>query len=95
MSLTTKEIEKIARLARIRINAAEAEQYVSELNKIMSFVEQLNQVPTDNVKPLASVHDSNTPWRDDVVNDGNIAEAITANAPEATEGFFVVPKVVE
>ena len=61
----------------------------------MKFIEQLGEVNTDKVEPLASVVNIELEWRKDAVTDGGIPEAVLANAPEALEGFFVVPKVVE
>ena len=74
---------------------AEIEALVPELNNILGWVEQLGEVDTDGVEPLATVVDQKLRLRDDVVNDGNIRDAILANAPEAQHGFFAVPKVIE
>ena len=74
---------------------AELERLVPELNNILGWVEQLGEVDTDGVEPLATVVDQKLRLRDDVVNDGNIRDAILANAPEAQHGFFAVPKVIE
>ena len=95
MSIDTKTVEKIARLARIKVNDTEKEKYANELNNIMQWIEQLQDVNTDGVEPLTSVVDMKLHQRKDEVTDGNIQEKILANAPETTEGFFVVPKVVE
>ena len=88
-------VKKVARLARIEVTDAEAEDVVPKLNNIMAWVEQLSEVDTDNVEPLASVVDITLPMREDVCNDGNIRDKVLANAPEEMQGFFVVPKVVE
>ena len=74
---------------------AELERLVPELNNILGWVEQLGEVDTGGVEPLATVVDQKLRLRDDVVNDGNIRDAILANAPEAQHGFFAVPKVIE
>ena len=95
MSIDTKTVEKIARLARIRMSDTEKEKYANELNGIMQWIEQLQEVDTDGVEPLTSVVDMELFKREDEVTDGNIQEKILANAPENAEGFFVVPKVVE
>jgi len=88
-------VAKVASLARIKMTEDEQEQYVSKLTNIISFVEQLSEVDTDNVKPLASVVDIKLTLREDKITDGGIQDEILANAPETLEGFFVVPKVVE
>ena len=66
-----------------------------EFNKILSWIEQLNEVDTDNVEPLVSVNDSHISCREDKVTEGNQSAAVLANAPQAEYGYFVVPKVVE
>lgn len=95
MSLDNKTVEKVARLARLKITDKEATEYGSKLSNIINFVEQLKEVDTENVEPLASVVDINLRLREDKVTDGDIQSEILANAPESLEGFFVVPKVVE
>lgn len=88
-------VKKVATLARLHVSEEEQEKYAAQLGGIFKWIEQMNEVNVDNVKPLASVIDLPTPLRADVVNDGDIQSDILANAPEAVEGFFVVPKVVE
>ncbi len=88
-------VKKVARLARIRLNDEQVEKLVQPLSNIMGFVEQLGEVDTDNVEPQASVVDITLPLREDVANDGDCPEKVLANAPEQTQEFFVVPKVVE
>jgi len=88
-------VKKVARLARIEVTDAQAEDVVPKLNNIIAWVEQLGEVNTDNVEPLASVVDITLPMRADICNDGNVRDKILANAPEDMQGFFVVPKVVE
>lgn len=88
-------VKKVARLARLEMNETELEAVRVKLGNIMKFVEQLEEVNTDQVKPLANVVDIKLRLRDDVVNDGDQQKAVLANAPEAMEGFFVVPKIVE
>ncbi len=74
---------------------AEIEAMAPELNTILGFVEQLQEVDTANVEPLTAVIENRLRLRDDIVNDGNCREAILANAPDAQHGFFAVPKVIE
>lgn len=95
MSLSKDNVRKVAGLARLRLSEGEMEKYAAQLNNIMKFVEQLNEVNTDKVDPLPSPVDINLKLRKDAVTDGNIQAAVLANAPEALEGFYVVPKVVE
>ena len=95
MSVDTKTVRHIARLARIAVSDSEAEALVPELNNILGWVEQLGEVDTDGVEPLATVIDLKLRLRDDAVTDGNIRDEVLANAPEAQHGFFAVPKVIE
>lgn len=95
MSVTSDQVRHIAKLARIGLNDAEVEALVPELNNILDWVEQLAQVDTEGVEPLTAVVDQKLRFRDDVVSDGDIRDAILANAPEAQHGFFAVPKVIE
>ena len=95
MSVDKTTVSRVARLARIHIDDARLEPMAAELSSIMSWIEQLNEVNTDNIEPLASVTGHALPLRDDIVTDGEISGKVTQNAPESTSGFFVVPKVVE
>ena len=95
MALTEKDVHHIAKLARIRLNAEELTHYAGEINGILKWIEQLSEVDTKGVAPMLSVSDQLLPWRADVVNDGNIAEAVLKNAPMQSYGCFAVPKVLE
>jgi len=95
MSLTEKEIIKIARLARIGLSEDDKQVFVKELSNILKMVEQLQEVNTDNVQQLQSITNSSLPRRKDEVTDGNIAADIVKNAPMSEYNCFVVPKVVE
>jgi len=95
MSLDKNAVAKIARLARIAVTDAEKEHYAREISGILQWVEQLNEVNTDNAPPLASVSNTPLPWRKDVVTDGSQQEAVLKNAPASEHGCFVVPKVIE
>jgi len=88
-------VAKIARLARIKIEDDKLESLAGELNNIIGWVEQLSEVNTDNIEPMASVVDAKLRWREDKVTDGNKAESVLKNAPNAEYGFFAVPKVIE
>ena len=95
MSLDIKEVKKVASLARIKMSDEELEHMAPQLSKIIGFVEQLAEVNTDNVEPLANVVDIELALREDIANDGNYEDKILANAPEATQGYFVVPNAIE
>ncbi len=88
-------VKRIARLARIKITADEAKGLDKELNGILEWVRQLDEVDTKDVEPMTRVVPISLKKRQDVVNDGEIAEQVTQNAPERHDHFFVVPKVVE
>lgn len=88
-------VRKIARLARLALTPEQEDLAATQLSNTLKWIEQLQGVNTDGVEPLASVADLHLPLRQDIVNDGNCAEAILANAPEKAQGYFVVPKVVE
>jgi len=95
MSVDTKQVRHIAKLARIAMSDAEVEAMVPELNNILGWVEQLAEVNTDGVEPLTAVIDNKLRLRDDAVTAGDERDDILANAPEAQHGFFAVPKVIE
>ena len=105
MSLDKETVARIARLARLKVPDEELEPLAGELSGILAWIEQLNEVDTANVPPLASVSDVTLPQREDKVTDGGIVEKVLANAPggavyvDPTDrnagGFFTVPKVVE
>ena len=95
MSLDEKTIEKVARLARIRLQPDEAPHFTEELNSILGWIAQLQEVNTDGVEPLSSVSAIALPLRADVANDGGYPELVVKNAAESKENFFVVPKVIE
>ena len=95
MAIDADTVRKAARLARIRVEEAALQPLAQELSGIMAWIEQLNEVDTTGVEPMASCEAVALPMREDVITDGNKREAILANAPKADRGFFVVPKVVE
>jgi aspartyl-tRNA(Asn)/glutamyl-tRNA(Gln) amidotransferase subunit C len=95
MSVDLATVRKIAGLARIATTDAEAEALLPELNNILGWIEQLGEVDTDGVEPLAAVIPNQLRLRDDVVTDGGIRDAVLKNAPQAEHGFFAVPKVIE
>ena len=99
MALDTAAVKRIAALARIRLDEAELAPLAAELSQIVGWFEQLGEVDTADVAPMASVAATRLPMREDEVTDGNCRDAILANAPPASgaseRGFFAVPKVVE
>jgi aspartyl-tRNA(Asn)/glutamyl-tRNA(Gln) amidotransferase subunit C len=95
MALDKAAVAHIAALARIRLSEAELEPLAGELSHILTWVEQLNEVDTSGVAPMASAAATQLPMREDEVTDGGRRENILGNAPRTARGFFVVPKVVE
>lgn len=94
-TLDAKTVAKIAHLARIRVPEDEQEHLAQELNKLLGWVEQLNEVDTAGVAPMTSVVAQQLRRREDVVTDGGYPAQVVANARDAAEQFFSVPKVVE
>jgi aspartyl-tRNA(Asn)/glutamyl-tRNA(Gln) amidotransferase subunit C len=95
MSVDKDTVKRVARLARIAVSDTEAESLTGDLNTILGFVEQLNEVDVTGVEPMTAVIPMHAKMRDDVVTDGEIAVKIVANAPARADAFFAVPKVVE
>jgi len=95
MALDKATVARIATLARIKVPESELERLAGELSNILTWIEQLGEVDTEGVEPMASVAEMTLPMREDVVSDGDCRDRILANAPVQTNGFFVVPKVVE
>lgn len=95
MSVNEQQVRHVAKLARLALSDAEIDKMVPELNNILGWVEQLGEVDTDGVEPLTAVIDLKLRLRDDVVTDGDVRDAVLANAPDAQHGFFAVPKVIE
>jgi len=94
MSVTKEDIKKASRLARVKIEDSQIDGAVKKINGIIDWVEQLNEVDTDNVDILTNVHGENLRLQKDEVNDGNIADDVLANAKHAKYGYFSVPKVL-
>jgi aspartyl-tRNA(Asn)/glutamyl-tRNA(Gln) amidotransferase subunit C len=95
MAIDAATVKKVARLARIRVEEDRLEALAAELSGILAWIEQLNEVDTEGVAPLASTEAVKLPMREDAVTEGGDAARVLANAPKADRGFFVVPKVVE
>jgi aspartyl-tRNA(Asn)/glutamyl-tRNA(Gln) amidotransferase subunit C len=95
MAVDSETVRRVAHLARMAVAEDEIEALGRELNAILAFVEQLADIDVTGVEPMTSVTPMAMKMRKDEVNDGNIADAVIANAPEREDHFFVVPKVVE
>jgi aspartyl-tRNA(Asn)/glutamyl-tRNA(Gln) amidotransferase subunit C len=95
MSVDTDTVKRVAHLARIKVSDGDAERMTGELNAILGFVEQLDEVDIKGVEPMTSVVEQTMKKRSDGVTDGGYAADVTANAPMSEDNFFMVPKVVE
>lgn len=95
MSIDKSTVAKIANLARIKVTEDDLNYYAPQLQNILAWAEQLQEVDTNGVEPLANVSEIALTLREDRVTDGAIANDVLANAPETVEGFFVVTKIVE
>tara|TARA_B100000401_G_C52337554_1_gene499450 strand:+ start:172 stop:459 length:288 start_codon:yes stop_codon:yes gene_type:complete len=95
LKLDINTINKIAKLARIRLSEEEAKDLLRDMNSILDWVDQLNEVNTDAVEPLSNISSSVLPQRKDEANDINSTDEILKNSPDKLEGYFAVPKVVE
>ena len=95
LKIDKNTINKIASLSRIKLDDKESTDYIKDLNSILDWVDQLNEVNTDNVEPLSNISSAVLVKRDDIAKDTNSSEEVLENAPDKLEGFFAVPKVVE
>ena len=95
MSIDIETARKVAHLARIKVEEDRLPALAQEFSNILDFIEQLNEVDVDAVEPMVSVTPMRLKRREDVVTDGGYQDKVLANAPDAREGFFAVPKVVE
>lgn len=95
MAIDENTVRRVAHLARIALPEERVTPMAAELNGILAWIEQLNEVDVDGVQPMASAVDVALPMREDVVTDGGDPRKVLANAPKSEDGFFVVPKVVE
>ena len=95
MAIDAATVRKVAHLARIKTPEDRLEPLAEELNGILAWIEQLNEVDVEGVEPMTSNVAQPLRLRDDVVSDGNKVADVLSNAPSSAEGFFVVPKVVE
>ena len=95
MKIDKNTINKIAKLSRIKLEEKEADSLIKDLNSILDWVEQLNEVNTEKIEPLSNISLSKLPQREDIAENKNNSKEILSNAPDKLEGYFAVPKVVE
>lgn len=95
MSIDETTAAKVAKLARIKVEPEQLPTLANEFNTILGFIEQLGEVDVSGVEPMVSVTPMRLKRRKDGVTDGDQQDKVLANAPDAREGFFAVPKVVE
>jgi aspartyl-tRNA(Asn)/glutamyl-tRNA(Gln) amidotransferase subunit C len=93
--ISATQVEHVARLARLALQPEEQRQFTEQLNAILTYMEQLNTVPTEGIEPTTHVLDLVNVLRDDTVHSRLTATEALAGAPETTHGFFVVPRIVE
>ena len=95
MSIDKETIKHISKLARISLDDKKIDNLSKDLSSIIKFIEKLNKLNTDDIKPLTSIIDASLKFRKDEILEGKIRDQILKNSPEKNEEFFVVPKVVE
>ncbi len=95
MSIDNSTVKKVAKLARLKVDAKEEQNLKNELNNILEWVDKLQKVDTENIDPMLSVSNEPMSMREDMVTSKLDNKQILSNAPEKKAGFFVVPKVVE
>ena len=95
MSIDKETIKHISKLARISLDDKKIANLSKDLSSILKFIEKLNKLNTDDIKPLTSIIDASLKFRKDEILEGKIREQILKNSPEKNEEFFIVPKVVE
>ncbi|HBU15272.1 MAG: asparaginyl/glutamyl-tRNA amidotransferase subunit C [Rhodobacteraceae bacterium GWE1_64_9] len=95
MSIDVETARRVAKLARIQVDEHDLPALADELSSMLGFMEQLNEVNVDGVEPMTSVTPMRLKRRKDEVTEGNMQDLVLKNAPDAREGFFAVPKVVE
>lgn len=94
MTVTLKDVEHIAGLARLELSDEEKEKFTHQLNQILTYVEKLNELDTTNVEPLSHVIELKNRFREDRVEPGLTPEEALRNAPSRTDKYFKVPKVI-
>ena len=95
MDLDKETVASVAKLCRIEIQEQDLTPMAQELSNILSWIEQLREVDVSSCEPLSSVVEAELKTRDDTVMDGDLAEDVVGNAPDSTNNYFLVPKVIE
>lgn len=95
MSIDQQTAARVAKLARIKVEEEALPALAEDFNRILGFIEQMSELDVDGVEPMTSVTPMRLKRREDVVTDGDQQAKVLSNAPDAREGFFAVPKVVE
>ena len=95
MTIDLKTIKHIAKLSRISVDNEKAKKLAGDLNSIFDFIEKLNELKTDQIKPLTSIAETSLKLRSDEIKSQNMRKEIIKNSPEKNEDYFVVPKVIE
>ena len=95
MSIDKNTVKHISKLARISLEEKKIDSLSKDLTSIMRFIEKLNKIDTEKIKPLTSIIDASLKSRKDEIKDGKIRDQILKNSPEKNDEFFVVPKVIE
>lgn len=95
MSVDANTVVRVAKLARLKLSSEEVPLLQGEINGILGWIEQLQEVDVAGVEPMTSVASMQLRWREDKVTDGNKQADVLKNAPEANMGFYAVPKVIE
>lgn len=95
MKITTEEVQHLALLARLELTLAEQAELIEHFDKMLAYMEKLNELQTDTVQPMAHAVDVPSPFREDVVTNQADPEALLQNAPSRHTTFFRVPKIIE
>lgn len=95
MAISQDEVKKIAHLARLKLDESDVDAFTNNLSNILNLVEQMDQIDTREIKPMAHSFDAATRMREDVITEGNERDAFMALAPESESGLYLVPKVIE
>jgi aspartyl-tRNA(Asn)/glutamyl-tRNA(Gln) amidotransferase subunit C len=96
MSVTIKDVEKIAKLAKLKFTEDEKVKLQGEMNEVLGYIDTINQIPgLDDVKPLENINDTENIFREDIDKPGITKQEALKNAPEKTDNFFKVPKVLD
>lgn len=95
MAVDNETVKKVAFLSRLKVESDKIDATKDEFNQILAWIEELNEIPTDDVEPMIAVNNIELRRREDVVTDGHCRDEILSNAPSAEYDYFAVPKVVE